>query len=69
MNKFNRKNLYIKLKGVKIFTDSNFKDKRGILWTSWNKLKLNKINFNHDKFSLSKKMFLEDFIMIIRLGN
>lgn len=55
MNKFNRKNLNTKLKGVKIFTGSNFKDKRGILWTSWNKLKLNKINFNHDKFSLSKK--------------
>ena len=55
MNKFNRKNLHSKLKGVKIFTESNFKDKRGILWTSWNKLKLNKINFNHDKFSLSKK--------------
>ena len=38
MNKFNRKNLHTKLRGVKIFTESNFKDKRGILWTSWNKL-------------------------------
>ena len=58
MIKFNRKNLNTKLKGVKIITESNFKDKRGILWTSWNKLKLNKINFNHDKFSVSKKKVL-----------
>ena len=43
------------LKGIKIFKRSVFKDKRGYLWTSWKNSKKYKINFNHDKFSLSKK--------------
>lgn len=41
------------------FKDSLFTDRRGFLWTSWeqnnNKIKL---NFNHDKFSISKKNVL-----------
>lgn len=43
------------LKGIKVFKNSIFKDHRGYLWTSWKKNKSFKINFNHDKFSLSKK--------------
>lgn len=43
------------LKGIKVFKSSIFKDHRGYLWTSWKKNKNYKINFNHDKFSLSKK--------------
>ena len=54
-----KKNLS-KLKGIKIFKSSFFKDSRGTLWTSWEK-KLLKINFNHDKFSLSKKNVLRGF--------
>ena len=40
---------------IKIIKGNNFKDKRGILWTTWKKGIFKKINFNHDKFSLSKK--------------
>lgn len=40
---------------IKIIKGNNFKDKRGILWTTWKKGVFKKINFNHDKFSLSKK--------------
>lgn len=39
---------------IKIFKNSAFKDKRGLLWTSWNNKILN-YKFNHDKFSISKK--------------
>ena len=42
------------MKNIKIFKSSNFKDNRGLIWTSWEKKKIN-LNFNHDKFSLSKK--------------
>ena len=42
------------MKNIKIFKSSNFKDNRGLIWTSWNKKKIN-LNFKHDKFSLSKK--------------
>ena len=35
-----------------------FKDNRGFYWTSWKKGLINKIKFNHDKFSLSKKNVL-----------
>ena len=42
----------------RIFKNKSFIDKRGFFWTSWKKeLKL-KMNFNHDKFSLSKKNVL-----------
>jgi len=40
---------------IKIITQSNFKDKRGLLWTTWKNGLFKKIKFNHDKFSLSKK--------------
>lgn len=40
---------------IKIIKGNNFKDKRGILWTTWKKGFFKKIKFNHDKFSLSKK--------------
>ena len=42
---------------LKIKSNSAFKDKRGLYWTSWEK-KYDKINYNHDKFSLSKKNVL-----------
>ena len=40
---------------IKIITQSNFKDTRGLLWTTWKNGLFKKIKFNHDKFSLSKK--------------
>ncbi len=43
------------IKGVKIYKNTIFKDKRGYLWTSWKKNQKYKIYFNHDKFSISKK--------------
>lgn len=46
------------IKGIKIIKGSIFKDHRGSLWTSWEYNKKNKINFNHDKFSISKKNVL-----------
>ncbi len=39
---------------VKVFIDKPFSDRRGYLWSSWNRKKLN-ISFNQDKFSISKK--------------
>jgi dTDP-4-dehydrorhamnose 3,5-epimerase len=46
---------------IKIIKESIFKDKRGYYWTSWNDKKIKKINFNHDKFSISKKNVLRGF--------
>ena len=46
------------IKKIKIQKGTNFKDKRGLLWTSWKKNKKDKIIFNHDKFSISKKKVL-----------
>jgi len=40
---------------IKFNSNSAFRDKRGLYWTSWKSKKNSKINFNHDKFSLSKK--------------
>lgn len=45
------KKIYIKKKNL-------FKDKRGLLWTSWEKKDFKNIKFNHDKFSISKKNVL-----------
>lgn len=42
---------------IKIFYNDAFKDKRGYYWTSWERKMLN-LNFNHDKFSISKKNVL-----------
>ena len=43
---------------VKKFKNNSFRDHRGLYWTSWNIKSVNKIKFNHDKFSLSKKNVL-----------
>ena len=42
---------------IKIINSNNYSDKRGLIWTSWNKKNLN-LNFKHDKFSFSKKNVL-----------
>ena len=41
---------------LKFIPPNHFNDFRGQLWTSWDH-KIIKLNFNHDKFSLSKKMY------------
>ena len=46
------------LKDIKILKNSAFKDKRGMLWTTWKKGVFKNIKFNHDKFSFSKKNVL-----------
>ena len=46
------------LKNFKIIEKSNFKDTRGLLWTTWKKNTFKNIKFNHDKFSISKKNVL-----------
>ena len=46
---------------LKIFKNSTFRDNRGFYWTTWKKGILNKIQFNHDKFSISKKNVLRGF--------
>ena len=43
---------------IKKIKNNSFKDHRGYYWTSWKKNIINKIKFNHDKFSLSKKNVL-----------
>ena len=48
-------------KDIKIINCTSFKDQRGLLWTAWKKGIFNKIIFNHDKFSLSKKNTLRGF--------
>ena len=45
-------------KDIKVLKNQAFKDKRGLLWTTWKKGIFKKINFNHDKFSFSKKNVL-----------
>ena len=45
---------------IKILKKKSFKDKRGLLWTTWKKKEFNKISFNHDKFSYSKNKVLRD---------
>ena len=51
------------LKGIKIFKNSIFYDKIGYIWTSWkkSKKKFKKLEFIHDKFSISKKNVLRGF--------
>jgi dTDP-4-dehydrorhamnose 3,5-epimerase len=44
---------------LRIFKDGIFKDNRGFYWTSFDKGTFpKKLNFNHDKFSISKKNVL-----------
>ena len=45
---------------VKIFRNTISTDRRGKIWTSWKKNKLN-LNFNHDKFTISKKNVFRGF--------
>ena len=45
------------MNSIKIINSNNYSDKRGLIWTSWNKKNLN-LNFKHDKFSFSKKNVL-----------
>ena len=42
---------------IKVIKPSFFRDKRGDYWTTWRRNYFNKLNFNHDKFSISKKCF------------
>jgi len=42
---------------LKEYKNSAFRDKRGLYWTSWEKNRY-KLDFKHDKFSLSKKNVL-----------
>ena len=42
---------------IKVITSDNHADKRGLIWTSWKKNNIN-LNFEHDKFSFSKKNVL-----------
>ncbi len=46
---------------IKVINSTTFKDKRGYYWTTWKKGTLKKINFNHDKFSMSKRNILRGF--------
>ena len=39
---------------IKIIKNSQFKDNRGLLWSTWKKGVFANMKFNHDKFSLSK---------------
>ncbi len=50
-----------KLKEIKYFKSDFFKDFRGQYWTSWDKNYFKNINFNRDKFSISKKNVLRGF--------
>jgi len=50
-----------KLKEVKHFRVDAFKDFRGQIWTTWEKKYFKNINFNRDKFSISKKNVLRGF--------
>mgnify|MGYP001501151546 CR=1 FL=1 len=46
------------IKDIRVLKGTIFKDFRGTLWTSWQKNKKIKLDFNHDKFSVSKKKVL-----------
>mgnify|MGYP000067253558 CR=1 FL=1 len=46
------------MKSIKIIRGTAFRDQRGLLWTSWKKKSKQKLEFNHDKFSISKKKVL-----------
>ena len=48
-------------KKIYVLKNSIFKDNRGYYWTTWKKNNFNKLKFNHDKFSISKKNVLRGF--------
>ena len=43
---------------IKTLKKRVFQDRRGLLWTTWEKGNFKNIKFNHDKFSVSKKKVL-----------
>ena len=43
---------------IKTLKKTVFQDRRGLLWTTWEKGNFKNIKFNHDKFSISKKKVL-----------
>ena len=49
------------LSEIKEFKEDAFEDERGTYWTSWKRNKIEGLDFNHDKFSLSKKNVLRGF--------
>jgi len=50
-----------KLKEIKYFKPIIFKDFRGLIWTAWEKSFFKDLDFNLDKFTLSKKNVLRGF--------
>jgi dTDP-4-dehydrorhamnose 3,5-epimerase len=54
-------NSHKKLKEIKFFKISTFKDFRGEIWTSWEKKYFKNLTFNLDKFTTSKKNVLRGF--------
>lgn len=50
-----------KLKEIKFFKTKIFNDNRGKIWTFWEQKYFNKIDFNLDKFTISKKNVLRGF--------
>ena len=50
-----------KLKEVKIFKTSIFKDNRGHIWTKWDKKSLKNKSINLSKLTVSKKNVLRGF--------
>ena len=46
---------------IRVYKNPSFKDHRGYYWTSWKKGSVKNMQFNHDKFSLSKKNVLRGF--------
>ncbi len=50
-----------KLKEVKIYKPTTFKDFRGEIWTKWDKKIFKRISFNLSKFTTSKKNVLRGF--------
>ena len=51
----------MKNKDIKVKKKTIFKDHRGQLWTSWVQSDFKNLNFNHDKFSISKKNTIRGF--------
>ena len=50
-----------KLKDIKIYKPTIFKDTRGEIWTKWEKKHFKNLNFNLSKFTKSKKNVLRGF--------
>ena len=61
-----------KLKEVKYFVPTTFKDFRGEIWTNWNENYFKNIKFNLDKFfklDKSLKTLLFNLFFLIKLSN